>query len=547
MKTKTITIITVLMLSIMFLAANAFADIPAPPVNQKLGMPDTVMNDLVEAECRACHDQPGFARDSNVDRHHLLYGTDIIYGECANDTLDPPCLTDVDCAELDYCRGQTVASDPLASPGVYGCMSCHEESTVGGVTNFLVERDCLVCHLQIPNEASVHHLTATAQGTLPEDEDLGEIGIGDCTPCHGTTVDDFGDNATIPTYNPSMVTPTVREGTADEQNLEGARAGGCNYCHTSGTGSSAPGVDDEFGVDVYKNATLHHNAGVNQDKYGNEVNGGCELCHGNPLNFGGDTLALRNCEQCHGLESLHNIQADSPKCDEEDNNCECDGDVVVGGELYGYGHVGIDNPGGESDCWGCHGFGFGSSSATGSGPTTPVINSSSALVIIAGTDATITLNGSSFTNIIGTYEWKSTISLTSQDGVVTELIPDPINTCSCTIVIPGTTPPGNYMLTAVKANGQAVSNPQPISIKPPANIETATIGASCGTPCGKMTITGSGFGDTPPAGSEEFINVTQNGIKLTILTWTDTQITATGAVCDGSPITVNSLYDSATK
>ncbi len=534
MKTKTITIITVLMLSIMFLAANAFADIPAPPVNQKLGMPDTVMNDLVEAECRACHDQQGFARDSNVDRHHLLYGTDIIYGECANDTLDPPCLTDEDCAELDYCRGQTVASDPLASPGVYGCMSCHEESTVGGVTNFLVERDCLVCHLQVPNEASVHHLTGTAQGT---NSPLGDPNIGDCTPCHGTTVDDFGDNATIPTYAPSMVTPTVREGTADEQNLEGARAGGCNYCHTSGTGSSAPGVDDEFGVDVYKNGTLHHTAGVNQDKYGNEVNGGCELCHGNPLNFGGDTLALRNCEQCHGMESLHNIQADSD---------ECDG-VVVGGELYGYGHIGADNPGTGSDCWGCHGFGFASAAAPGSGPTIPHISSLSDQAILAGTDATITLRGNSFTNTAGGVEYSSNILLTPQAGAVIELIPNPISSCSLTIVIPGTTAPGNYLLTAVKDGGAVISNPLSIIIKQPVIIETATIGASCGTPCGKMTITGSGFGDTPPAGSEEFINVTQNGIKLTILTWTDTQITATGAVCDGSPITVNGLFDSATK
>ena len=41
------------------------------------------------------------------------------------------------------------------------------------------------------------------------------------------------------------------------------------------------------------------------------------------------------CEKCHGPESLHNIQADSPNA----NNL---GSVVVGGEDAGYGHVGRD-------------------------------------------------------------------------------------------------------------------------------------------------------------------------------------------------------------
>jgi hypothetical protein len=28
----------------------------------------------------------------------------------------------------------------------------------------LVERDCLQCHIQVPGDGSVHHVTATAQG-----------------------------------------------------------------------------------------------------------------------------------------------------------------------------------------------------------------------------------------------------------------------------------------------------------------------------------------------------------------------------------------------
>jgi hypothetical protein len=43
-------------------------------------------------------------------------------------------------------------------------------------------------------------------------------------------------------------------------------------------------------------------------------------------------VPIRVCEGCHGPDSLHNIQADSPKTPT--------GTLVVGGEDAGYGHVG---------------------------------------------------------------------------------------------------------------------------------------------------------------------------------------------------------------
>ena len=537
MKSNTKIIITKLMLIIMLLATNGFADIPAPPVNQSIGIPDTVMNNLAETECRVCHDDPEFEGPSNPDRHHLLYGTPIVYGQCRNG--HDPCLTDADCAPGGLCVGETAASNPLENTSAYACMSCHDQSTVGGVTNFLVQRNCLECHVQVPGEASVHHLTGTAQGT---DSPLGDPAVGDCTPCHGTLVDDYGDDHIIPTYSPSLVTPTVSDGTADEINIEGNRAGSCVFCHSSGTGSNnpSPGVDLESGVNVYKNGTLHHTAGVNKDRYGMNIPGKCELCHGSPINSGGDALALRNCEQCHGYESLHNIQADSPNTDNL-------GTIVAGGEDYGYGHIGADNPGAGSDCWGCHGFGFNTSSAPASGPITPSLSDSTKELIIEGTDTSITLSSSSLTNLSGTTEFVSTFILTSKDGSVIEMTPEQINAFSSTIIIPGTTAPGNYLLTAVKDNGAAISNPLPISIKPPVIIESSTMIASCGDCSGELIITGSGFGETPPAGTEIYINVMQNDVLLNITSWTDTLITATGAVCDGSEITVNGLFGSATK
>jgi hypothetical protein len=56
MKTKTIIIITTLTLCIMLSAANGFVDVPAPPVNQDIGMLDTeLIENVTEADCRVCH------------------------------------------------------------------------------------------------------------------------------------------------------------------------------------------------------------------------------------------------------------------------------------------------------------------------------------------------------------------------------------------------------------------------------------------------------------------------------------------------------------
>ncbi len=159
---KNITIITALTISIMLLAANAFADIPAPPVNQSVGMPDGIMNDLDEMHCRACHDQPGPDNSmSNSARHHLLYDTPIIYGECSVNRN--ACLTDADCAAIEVCVGETAASNPSANTSIYDCLSCHDQVTIAGATNFIVQSNCLYeCHYQVPGEASVHHLTGIA-------------------------------------------------------------------------------------------------------------------------------------------------------------------------------------------------------------------------------------------------------------------------------------------------------------------------------------------------------------------------------------------------
>ncbi len=75
MRGKELSIIIISMT--MLLLPNAIrADVPAPPTNQSLGFDDTIFNNLVEDDCRLCHDDPAITGPtSNVDRHHLLYGT----------------------------------------------------------------------------------------------------------------------------------------------------------------------------------------------------------------------------------------------------------------------------------------------------------------------------------------------------------------------------------------------------------------------------------------------------------------------------------------
>ena len=536
---KVLPLVTILAGITLLLASAGWADIPAPPANQQIGIDDGIFNTFVEAECRLCHDDPDAGDPTpNVTRHHLLYGDPLPQGLCSVNR-EATCLSDADCNGGEVCIGETVVpnidADKDGTPDInYGCLSCHEQDTSSGVITFLVERDCLQCHVQIPGEASVHHLSATAQGI---DSPLGDPDVGDCTPCHGTLVDDIGDGHTIPTYDPSLVTPDPSTGTCsddpstacnkDRDCLAGTcnvPPGGCNYCHSSGTGDPAdPGTDTATATLVYGNSVTHHNTGVYQSETGVINDTVCLWCHDFTPPF---EDPIRTCEGCHGLESLHNIQADS----------DASGDIVVGGELAGYGHVGRDAGPGDSDCWGCHGF--SASSAPGSGPVTPYISSSDTLVITAGTDTAVNLTGTAFTNLIGTYQWISDVALTAADDSSVILTPDSITQGELTVTIPGTTTPGNYTLQAVKDENTA-SNPVALSIKP----EVMIADVSCEEDL--LTITGSGFGDAPPEGAEEYINVGVDGVPVEIISWTETEVKTSVSDCSGT-VTVNALYGSDT-
>jgi hypothetical protein len=176
-----------------------------------------------------------------------------------------------------------------------------------------------------------------------------------------------------------------------------------------------------------------------------------------------------------------------------------------------------------------------------SGPTIPVIYSTNNTILTEGAETNLILTGIGFTNqnLLGG-EVQSEIVLTADNGTTTTLIPESITQSSISVTVPGTLPQGNYILTAFKTSKH--SNAKNISIVP----EVRIISASCTG--GIITLTGTGFTDSPPESAHEFVYVKENNITLECLndeSWTTTEIQVSGAVCSGE-IKINSLFGSDT-
>jgi len=325
-------------------------------------------------------------------------------------------------------------------------------------------------------------------------------------------------------------------------NSEGFGSGSCSYCH-----------DADAGLGIQDNHDTHHGislpymvkAGTAAVPNPGGVWPKCNMCHdytgrgGTYHDNGGATFALhiRVCEECHGPDSLHNIQVDSPAAPT--------GTIVVGGEDAGYGHIGRDAGPGDSDCWGCHGFSIGGM-APSSGPLIPAVYGTDVGSITAGTDTTVVLTGAAFTNYAGPTLYESSVALTAADGSSVTLTPDLMDQGLIAVTIPADTAPGNYDLQAVK--DEFKSNPAPLSIVPKVAITRALAN-------GPVTIRGQGFGGY--AEGATFVSTTvvgkakrRNGKRKrttevgTIVSWTDKKIVAQFA---SSPdkVTVHSIFGDA--
>jgi len=451
----------------------ALAAVPPPPVNQNLGIGDSSFNNLDETGCRACHDDPNIIGDtSNVDRHHLRMGT--------------------------------IVPDPTAAPNgtpgePFECLTCHTLvwNPVLQAYEFAEFRDCLLCHQQIPGQASVHHLTAKAQAR-------------DCVACHGDLVDNFDDGHYIPTYDPSLVTPWPKNKPNPGPNGEG----NCNFCHNAGT---------ENGLLVLTNGETHHSTGF--PIVPGEAS--CSWCHN--LSGTWNAFSIRTCEECHGISSLHNIQFDNL------------GDGIdPGNEASYYGHIGNND-----DCWGCHGFTSGAS-APASGPVIPSVDGLSAYAMVAGVDNALTITGSGFINrvqnpITGEYDitLECDVRLTDATGSEMTLEPTSVTPVTIEVVLPASLGTGSYKLAAVK--GPNASNPVGVALTPPVVIDSVT----CSD--GIVAVSGSGFSayvDAIDSGTE--VNSLISGVLESgvVISWSDSWLLAEFPDC-GDTVEVSSIFGTA--
>jgi len=411
----------------------AIAAIPPPPANQDLGIYDTVYGEFAEDDCRACH-------SSGVpDTHHLL----------------------------------------VQNEG-YECTDCHPVKTdPDGGTGVEVIRNCVVCH-----EASPHHGAPDAVARH-------------CSHCHGSYVDDYDDGHSIPTYNPSMVTPDTSYTAKD--NATGKKWGGCEGCHEP---------DDASVPKIYSNPYTHHNLGNLSLK--------CDICHGDS----GNLLNIRKCEECHGTKSLHNIQYNY---------------TSTKGQL-GYGHVGD-----SWDCSGCHAWYVAYSDAPQTGPIIPGIDQVRPTRIVAGEVTVINVTGTNFLNTVGGINYTSDVVIDTGEETIT-LAPDSITDSEIVVTFPALDS-GCYGLYVVKdvMRSELVT----ITFAPPVTIDSATING------GSVVISGSGFGEYDSLYSE-YLGVTVESttddtatVDCAIGSWSDTMIVITCPDASAGDLAiVDALYGS---
>ena len=494
-----------MLVSITVAAAATWASIPPPPVNQNIGIPDGVFNDMTFHTCLGCHGDPENApAPVNIgylpDRHHLRIDTPI---------------------------GEYSASPfPEKSPdGTHKCITCHlvdwvvdPSRPLGGYFRFAQEptepefRDCLNCHEQTPGVASVHHLTQKAQEAQ-------------CPICHGSLINFPKDDHYIPDYEISLITPWPGDNydTSSPSNqfdppvaaYNGRRKGNCSHCHYSGT-------DQVSGRVVPTNYQTHHGTGVGQPNSGSVH--GCDLCH----DFTPPNHTIRGCEKCHGVSSLHNIEFDR------------DGDgITPGKEEPFWGHIGS-----PANCRGCHGnfegAGVEAILQTGEGPSAetnivPTFGSmgmrgrgmrggSGMWSAAVETDPRVlTFTGSGFISVLespnGPVELVARVVLTDKDGISHEYDADSVTPTTLEVILPNDLAPGSYDVHLVKGTVRSpIAN---LVIRPDVTIDEI----SCDN--GRITVSGSGFSSYLNAeNSGTSISDTTTLEKCSVESWSDTRIIA---------------------
>lgn len=156
------------MLIVVLSISVALALVPPPPVNQDLGIYDTLCKEFSEEDCRACH-------SSDVpDTHHLL----------------------------------------VRDAG-YGCTDCHKVKTDPEGTGVGVIRNCVMCHVASPHhetQKAVDRQCSYCHGSVVDDYD------------DGHSIPTYAPSLITP-----GTSYTVKDGVTG--NGTSKKWGGCEACH----------------------------------------------------------------------------------------------------------------------------------------------------------------------------------------------------------------------------------------------------------------------------------------------------------------------------
>jgi len=383
------------------------------------------------------------------------------------------------------------------------CLDCHTmvPDGTGGFT-FADFRTCSVCHTSSP-----HHMSAKAVAR-------------DCQYCHGSFIDNPLDGHYVPTYAVSSVTPLPDGRTVTAPGGAQVIVQGCEACHQA----SASAIDPVTNLPrpISSNADTHHGTGIGaKDANGNPIGiGQCEWCH----NFNNPGLEIRQCESCHGVKSLHNIQLKSGTAP-----------VSPGNEAAGFGHIGAN-----WDCQGCHWSWYGNASSNPATAIVPSLTGQSKYTLAANKTAALTVTGSSFTNADSNGKVYTPSIVISNETTSKTLTPASFTDSEIQVSIPGMLP-GTYNLSVVKEGVK--SNLSKLVVFPELVIKTAVLSSK-----GTATISGTGFGATPPADYNSGMGVFVGTKTAKVISWSDTKIVATSPVLNpGAEVTVKALNGSVSK
>lgn len=400
---------------------------------------------------------------SNVDRHHNLITTVVPSASCIRQAGLPANL-------------------------VNGCHVMVSDGSGGFV--FQDFRTCTNCHGLQP-----HHTSARAMAE-------------NCAACHKSVIDNPGDGHFIPTYAISSVTPlpggktVIVPGSNPPVN---AIVQGCEACH-----QADPSVSP---LAIFSNADTHHGTGIGLDD-----DRKCNWCHNVASG-----ITIRQCEACHGVKSLHNIQVNTPAT----ANLAT---IVPGAEIRGYGHIGNN-----TDCQGCHTSIVGSSSPF-SAAIVPYVKGQSTEIGLIGKETSLTLTGSAFTNVGGdgvtVYNPKVSIS-----GGTTNLSLEPFSVTESEIkVLVPALPLGNYEVTVTKEGVE--SNLAKLIVIPEVLVKSAVLGSRT-----SLTITGQNFGTAPSTQYNSGLGVYVGTQPAKIVSWSNSKIVASSpGFKAGAKVVVQTLY-----